>query len=78
MPDFVKIDRSEVPNDGDRGPNAGRVRALLNGETIWIAGSDRSWVNGASRTLKRKSLRARTKLMIRGGEKGLAVWTEPR
>ena len=80
MPDFVKIDRSEVPKTKRYGGSAvmGRTtRALLEGETIWIAGSPEAFRPGRSITLKKKGLRLRTRKMSRDGVEGFAAWTEP-
>ena len=74
MPDFVKIDRTEVAGLRDR--ISPRTAALLAGETIFVPG-DGKWRAGAIKTMRAHHLRLVTRAMTRAGVAGYAAWTEP-
>lgn len=77
MPDFVKIDRSEVPDR--KGSIAGpgpRTQALLDGETVWVAGESQNAVLGSHAALKARGYRLCTRRMDRDGVRGWAAWAE--
>ncbi len=73
---FVVVDHSEVPEGpAGRGALSEASKALLAGETIFMAGEVRS--GRFARMAKPRGLRVRTRSGERGGKKGLYIWLEP-